>query len=151
MVKKPAVKEDQAPTWFKQFLAALAGSGQPAHTKDLVVDDLAKQLHAAQAVLKAHGVEWDASKADLSKLAFKDGAVSGEYAYQKPSGDAPKGDTPSAQQQQKQGNPFEAFMEMASQSQANPLTLADVEKMSETEINKRWEEVSPLLAQGGVA
>ena len=91
-------------------------------------EDVLKQNAAYKAVLKAHNISFDVSKADLSTLSVDGDKVKGQLNYSIPS---PQTKLPD------QGGDKKS------------LSFDDVKGMSADQINANWKEVSQILAQEG--
>ena len=91
-------------------------------------EDVLKQNAAYKAVLKAHDISFDVSKADLSTLSVDGDKVKGQLNYSIPS---PQTKLPD------QGGDKKS------------LSFDDVKGMSADQINANWKEVSQILAQEG--
>ena len=118
----------------KAILALIKESTKPktpeSATTATNVNELHQQMFAMQSVLKAHNITFDVSKADLSKIIVDDaGQVTGEFKYTAP--------TPA--------NPDKK--DESSQNSGDPLTPAEIAKLSPEQINERWKEVSAALVQ----
>ena len=95
--------------------------------------DAIKQNHAFREVLKAHNINFDVDKADLSQLEVKGDKLSGEFKYNLPTTTTPT-------------------LPAMDKSTPRSLTMKDIEGMSQDQINNNWKEVSAVLAsQGQVA
>lgn len=88
-----------------------------------------RQLHATKKVLQAHNISFDVDTADVGGLTIADGKVEGEFSYTPP---APTDKTPKPADGDGTGGTV-------------PLTLEEVKGMDEETINKRWDEIAPLL------
>lgn len=94
-----------------------------------------RRAHAYEVILRAHNIDISAVKrARLSDLPIREGRVDGEYAYEAP--DLAGGSTPT-----EPGNKVAA----PAPSGSLALTLEEVQSMTTTQINDRWDEVSELL------
>lgn len=89
-----------------------------------------RRAHAYETMLKAHGVDTSGVTDDALKgLPIKAGQVDGQYQYTPPKIDVPRTEPA----QRVEGKPA--------------LTLEEVRTWPADEINKRWDEVSALMAQ----
>ena len=92
---------------------------------------------AVRKVAKAHNIDLSVVSAEaVEKLAIQDGKVVDEFDYTAPAPQVKKsisaGEAPGGQP--------------ASSAKSAGLTREDIAKMSPSEINKRWDEVSALMA-----
>ena len=90
-------------------------------------NDALKQNSVLRTVVSKHNISFDLETADVSSLKIVDGKVEGEFDYTPAK---PTSKQPDMKSGEKQG-----------------LSLEDISAMSEEEINKRWDEVSKVLAQ----
>ena len=88
-----------------------------------------REAHAYKTILKAHGIDTASVTSEaLSGIPISGGKADGEFKYTPPEIKVPKG---------KQDPPSE---------KAGALTLEEVRKWHPDEINRRWDEVSKLMA-----
>ena len=123
------------------------GEGQEPDPKDARIGELSKQsasyrvqrneavrrAHAFEVMLTAHGVDTsNVTSEALRGLPVKDGRVDGQFEYTPPKlNPAPKTDAPPRVEK------------------GAALTLDEVRQWPADQINKRWDEVQALMAQGG--
>lgn len=103
-------------------------------------NDALKRTYVLKAVTDAHGIKTGEvlSEGTLAGLSVQDGEVTGDFEYKAPklTKEAPSGgEQPSGQQQQQRQEP----------GASATLTMDAIAKMSDAEINKRWDEVSAVL------
>ena len=95
-------------------------------------NDALRRAHAYETMLKAHGVDLSGVTSEaLAGLPISGGKVDGAFAYTPPKVEVPRGTPPA--ERAGDGKPA--------------LTLDEVRRWPSAEINKRWSEVSALLAQ----
>ena len=91
-----------------------------------------RRAHAFETMLKAHGIDLSGvTDAALAALPISGGKVDAPYDYTPPKVEVPKAEPAAARTE---GGPT--------------LTVEEVRKWPAAEINRRWDEVSALLAQG---
>jgi len=83
-----------------------------------------RQSHALSAVVKAHNIPFDVSKADLDSLTIEGGRVQGEFDYSPGTGKKE---------------------ERRVQTQQDSISLDDVRNMDQKAINQNWDTIKNLL------
>ena len=95
-------------------------------------NEAVRRAHAYETMLKAHGVDVSGVTAErLASIPISGGAADGPYDYTPPKIEVPRAE-PNGRAE---GGPS--------------LTLDEVKGWSRDEINKRWTEVTALMARGG--
>lgn len=106
--------------------ATIASLREEAAKHRVARNDALKKAKVLETVVSKHNIVFDMEAADLTSLKVVNGAIEGEFDYEPP---APEKKAPP----------------MTGKEGSASLTMDDVGKMSEAEINKRWDEVKVVL------